>query len=178
MAAKNLALFTMLLLGLISTLRAETAADWAHIRNGMSMAETTAAIGEPLFRTKAREYDTWQYDNCGQVIFYHQTILQFTVPIIPADKTPKISQDLTIPVPEPPAISEPLETQPHLNSPSPSPANATGRSSHVSQSPAHAVAHDDRPRRSQPVHPRSVATVVTSAQSGEHYERLPSDLTS
>ncbi len=44
-------------------------ADWTCMREGITLEETTEALGQPLIRTYGRGFEVWIYDGRGEVIF-------------------------------------------------------------------------------------------------------------
>jgi len=55
----------MVLLGSV-----HAAADWTQLKVGMSSAEASRILGQPLLRLKGRGVERWIYDGSGEVVFY------------------------------------------------------------------------------------------------------------
>ncbi len=47
---------------------------WDHLKIGMTAEETTAVIGEPLFRSAGSGFELWIYDHHAEVIFFGSLI--------------------------------------------------------------------------------------------------------
>ena len=58
---------------------AHAAADWTQLREGMTRADTSRLLGEPLLRLKARGVERWIYDGSGEVVFYDGPVRAWTV---------------------------------------------------------------------------------------------------
>jgi hypothetical protein len=72
------------------------AADgWRHLRKGMTRDETSAKLGDPLFKNHARGFELWLYDCGAEVVCYRGALIAWTAP-------PASSQSVSEPVPEPP----------------------------------------------------------------------------
>ena len=59
------------------------AADWTQMRAGLTSAETSRILGQPLLRLKGRGVERWIYDGSGEVVFYDGPV-RFWTPATPS----------------------------------------------------------------------------------------------
>lgn len=59
---------------------AESEARWQDLQIGYSVGQTVDLIGEPLLRSKGRGFETWTYDDGGEVLF-HGALIGWTLPV-------------------------------------------------------------------------------------------------
>jgi hypothetical protein len=82
-------------LGLLASLRASPSGKWAHLRAGMSPAETVALLGRPLIRSASKGFELWIYDSKAEVVFHSGPVMAWTVPTPnPASEARPIEADL------------------------------------------------------------------------------------
>ena len=57
-----------------------TTANWLQVRVGMKAAEVVQAVGEPLFKTSGKVYQTWIYDRAGEIVVADGVVVAVTPP--------------------------------------------------------------------------------------------------
>lgn len=79
MSLKSLALLAG---GLICTAAAIRAEDpWLKMKAGMNLVDTSAAVGEPLFKNSSRGFELWIYDSGAEVVCYRGAVVAWTAPL-------------------------------------------------------------------------------------------------
>lgn len=79
MSLKSLALLAG---GLICTAAAIRAEDpWLKMKAGMNLVDTSAAVGEPLFKNSSRGFELWIYDSGAEVVCYRGAVIAWTAPM-------------------------------------------------------------------------------------------------
>ena len=65
---------------LLTSAFGSTALGWNRLKPGMTPAEVSAAIGNPLLRSEGRGFILWIYDHQSEVIFHGGTVMGWTAP--------------------------------------------------------------------------------------------------
>lgn len=68
------------LLSLSFTATAKDESGWAQLKAGMNYAEAATALGQPLLRSKGREFELWIYDRGAEVVYFRGTVVAWTAP--------------------------------------------------------------------------------------------------
>jgi hypothetical protein len=68
------------LLSLSFAAAARAGSGWAQLKAGMSYAEAVTALGQPLLRSKGREFELWIYDRGAEVVYFRGTVVAWTAP--------------------------------------------------------------------------------------------------
>lgn len=59
---------------------ASGAEAWKGLKAGMTFAETTAALGQPLVKNHGRSFDLWIYDSGAEVVYLYGVVVAWTGP--------------------------------------------------------------------------------------------------
>lgn len=62
------------------TVAVRGADGWAQLKPGMTRAEMTTALGEPLMRSSGRQFELCIYDAGAEVLCYRGTVVAWTAP--------------------------------------------------------------------------------------------------
>jgi hypothetical protein len=78
----------LILLGLVwgfgvREMLASQTPNWGQIHAGMKAADVIQAVGEPLFKTGGRLYQTWIYDHAGEILLADGVVVAVTRPKSP-----------------------------------------------------------------------------------------------
>lgn len=92
---------TGILLVVLSTASAAVPNDtlrWTQVRNGLTRAQVSEILGEPLMRNAARGYERWVYDAGCEVQFTRGEVSAWTAPkpAVPAS-APVSRRDASLP---------------------------------------------------------------------------------
>ena len=78
MSLKSLALLAGFLICTAALIRAED--PWLKMKAGMNLVDTSAAVGEPLFKNTSRGFELWIYDSGAEVVCYRGAVVAWTAP--------------------------------------------------------------------------------------------------
>jgi len=59
---------------------AKAESGWTQLKAGMNYKETVAALGQPLLRSKGREFELWIYDRGAEVVCFRGSVVAWTAP--------------------------------------------------------------------------------------------------
>ncbi len=74
------AVMVVVLLSLSLWASAKAESGWPQIKAGMNSGETVAALGQPLVRSKGREFELWIYDRGAEVVWFRGSVVAWTAP--------------------------------------------------------------------------------------------------
>ena len=72
--------FAALTAAVLFTTSGAAADGWSVLKAGMSRADTETALGDPMFKNVARNFEVWFYDHGAEVLCFHGFVVAWTAP--------------------------------------------------------------------------------------------------